>query len=268
MALELREASYRYAGAERPSLREVSLSVERGQVLGVVGPNGAGKSTLCLVAVGLAPLTIGGELDGAVAIDGRSTREMSQHEAAGLAGILFQEPDNQLSSSAPTVWEEVAFGPRNLGLPLDEVIDRTWSAIDDLRIGELIERDPARLSGGQAQLVALAAVLAMRPRYLVLDEPTSQLDPEGTLLVAEALLRAARRTGVGVIIVEHRTDLLERLCDEMIVLDGGRLALAGPSADVLADPRLEDLGVAVPAPTRLRRATERAGLAMPPSHAR
>jgi energy-coupling factor transport system ATP-binding protein len=263
MSLELREISYRYAGSTSAAVTGLSLSIERGRVVGVAGPNGAGKSTLCLVAVGLAPLTIGGELDGQVLIDGRAAGEAAQHELAVTAGILFQEPETQLSGSAPTVWEEVAFGPRNLGLSLDEVVDRTWSAIEALAIEGIVERDPARLSGGQAQLVALAAVLALRPDYLVLDEPTSQLDPEGTRLVADAVGRAARQTGAGVLIVEHKADLLARLCDEIVVLGGGRVAMAGPAGKVLADPTLEALGVMPPARTRLAAAAAAAGLELP-----
>lgn len=263
MSLALANVSYRYAGAPGPALRGVSLTVERGRVVGVVGPNGAGKSTLCLAAVGLAPLTIGGSLEGSVTVDGLSTREVRQHELAIRAGILFQDPETQLSGSAPSVWEEVAFGPRNLGLPLEEVLERTWSAIEDLQIGHLMERDPGRLSGGQAQLVSLAAVLALRPTLLVLDEPTSQLDPEGAVLVAEALQRATERTGAAVLVVEHRTDLLERLCHEVVVLVDGTIAASGRADQVLGEPGLADMGVMPPSGARLRRAVEQAGLHWP-----
>lgn len=260
MGLDLSNVTYRYAGASEPSLRGVSLTVERGRVVGVAGANGAGKSTLCLVAAGLAPLTIGGALDGAVTLDGFATSTARQYEVAVRVGILFQDPDTQLTGSAPSVWEEIAFGPRNLALPAEEVLQRTWSTIDDLEIAHIADREPGRLSGGQAQLVALASVLALHPQYLVLDEPTSQLDPEGTSLVAAALRRAAERTGAGVLIVEHRTDLLEQLCDEVVVLRDGAVALSGAAADVLDDPELDELGVTPPAHVRLRRAAAGAGL--------
>jgi energy-coupling factor transport system ATP-binding protein len=259
VTLTLAGVSYRYAGTHAPVLRGIDLELAPGHVLGVCGPNGAGKSTLCLVAVGLAPLTIGGTLEGSVEVDGVDTRTAHQYEIAQRVGILFQEPATQLSDAAPSVWEEVAFGPRNLGLALDEVIERTWSAIDALGIGSIVERDPGRLSGGQAQLVALASVLALQPAYLVLDEPTSQLDPEGTRLVGDALEHAAQVTGAGILIVEHKTDLLARLCDEIALLDEGAIVRRGAAADVLADPLLEDLGVAPPAVVRLRRAAEAAG---------
>jgi energy-coupling factor transport system ATP-binding protein len=260
MALLIAGAGYRYAGSDALVLHDIDLRLEHGQVIGVVGPNAAGKSTMCLIAVGLAPGVIGGRLEGAVSIDGRSTTNTPMHELAQHVGVLFQEPETQLSGAAPTVWEEVAFGPRNLALPLAEVVERTWSAIDALDIGALVERDPGRLSGGQAQLVALAGVLALRPAYLVLDEPTSQLDPKGTQLVVDALERAARASGAGILIIEHKTELLGRLCDEVVALDGGMVVRRGPAADVLADATLPELGVAPPAPIRLRRAVEAAGL--------
>ena len=260
MSLVFAGVSYRYAGASAAVLHEIDLNVEPGRVLGLVGPNGAGKSTLCIVAVGLAPRTIGGELTGRVVIDDLDTVAARAPELAQRAGILFQEPHTQLASAAPTVWEEVAFAPRNLALPLDEVVERTWGAIDALGIGDIADRDPARLSGGQAQLVALAGVLALLPRYLVLDEPTSQLDPLGTKLVGDALERAARATGTGILIVEHKTDLLARLCDEVAVIEDGRIVARGSADQVLSDDRLDGWGVLPPAERRLRRAVEDVGL--------
>ncbi len=260
MSLSFDNAGYRYAGSNRPVLHDINLTVEPGQICGVIGPNGAGKSTLCLVAVGLAPRTIAGELSGRVAIDGLDTAKAAPAELAQRAGILFQEPHAQLSGSAPTVWEEVAFGPRNLALPLDQLVDRTWSAIEAMGIADIVGRDPGRLSGGQAQLVALASVVALRPAYLVLDEPTSQLDPLGTRLVGEALERVARSTGAGILIVEHKTDLLADLCDDVVVLEAGGIVASGTADEVLADVRLEGWGVSPPAPVRLRRAVESAGL--------
>ncbi len=150
--------------------------------------------------------------------------------------MLFQNPSTQLSGTTATVFEEVAFGPCNLGLPIAEVVDRVWWAMRAVGVEELAPRDPSRLSGGQSQLVALAGVLALRPRYLILDEPTSELDPAGTALVAEAIVRAARETGAGVLLVEHKTEVLARVADEIVVLERGAIAMSGPAASVLADP--------------------------------
>jgi uncharacterized protein len=141
VTLSLSGVSYRYAGASDATLKGVDLELAPGRVLGVAGPNGAGKSTLCIVAVGLAPLTIGGTLEGSVTIDGFDTRTAAQYEVAQRVGILFQEPTTQLYASAPPVWEEIAFGPRNLSLPLDEVVERTWAAIKALGIEDIVDRD-------------------------------------------------------------------------------------------------------------------------------
>lgn len=263
MSLDLRGVRYRYAGAGRRALDGVSLTLEPERVLGIVGANDAGKSTLCLVASGLAPATIGGRLEGEVAIDGVATASTRPHELAQRCGILFQNPSTQLSGTSPTVWEEVAFGPRNLGLPLAEVVARVDGALSALAIAPLADRDPEHLSGGQAQLVALAGVLALRPAYLVLDEPTSQLDPAGTRLVGQAIGELRRETGAGVLVVEHKTDLLARICDEVAVMVGGTIAGHGPAAEVLADRRLTEWGIEAPSRVRLQRAAERAGVRLP-----
>jgi energy-coupling factor transporter ATP-binding protein EcfA2 len=163
---------------------------------------------------------------------------------------------------AGTVFEEVAFGPMNLGLPRDEVIARTWRALETLHVAPLAERDPARLSGGQQQLVALAGLLALAPRHLVLDEPTAQLDPAGTRLVADALAELAAG-GASILIAEQKTDLLAAICGRVVVLQEGRAVRDAAAEEVLGDPALEALGVAAPAGARLTRAVERAGLGAP-----
>lgn len=261
VSLRFESVSYRYAGAAGQALKGIDLELEPGRVVGLVGANGAGKSTLCLCAVGLAPVVIGGELLGRVLIDDLDTSTAPMHQLSQLAGILFQESATQITSGTPSVWEEIAFGPRNLALPLDEVVARTWSAVEALRLREIVDRDPNRLSGGQAQLVALASVLALGPRYLVLDEPTSQLDPLGTKLVGETLAEAARSTGAGVLIVEHKTDLLTRMCDEILVMSGGAIVARGAPKDVLESASIKDWGVAPPDDVTLRRAADAAGVA-------
>jgi energy-coupling factor transporter ATP-binding protein EcfA2 len=263
VTLTLQEVGYRYAGSTSEVLHDVSLTLEPGVVVGVVGANDAGKSTLCLVAAGLAPASIGGELRGEVRIDEISTRGARPDALAQRCGILFQNPATQLSGTSPTVWEEVAFGPRNVGLPLDEVIERVTWALGAVGVSQLADRDPEHLSGGQAQLVALAGVLALRPAYLLLDEPTSQLDPLGTQLVGEAIAELTSRTGSGVLLIEHKTDLLARISDRVVVLADGEVALAGSTSTVLADPRLDGWGIEPPSTVRLTRAAEVAGVDLP-----
>jgi energy-coupling factor transporter ATP-binding protein EcfA2 len=261
MSLRLDNVGYAYAGTATPVLADIDLEVAPGRVVAVVGPNEAGKSTLCLVAAGLAPASIGGRLTGSVLLGGVETATLKPFEAAQRCGILFENPATQLSGTTATVWEEIAFGPRNLALSVDEVVERVAGAMATLRIDSLAERDPNRLSGGQAQLVALASVMALRPSTLVLDEPTSQLDPSGTRLVGDALSRFAAETGTAVLIVEHKTGLVARIADEVAVLVAGRIVLRGPSSEVLGDPVLEEHGVDPPPAVRVERAVAAAGRA-------
>ncbi len=214
--LELRGVGYTYPGSPKPAIEDVDVKIEPGEVVGITGPNDAGKSTLCLVAAGLAPRLVGGELRGEVV-------------GAAHAGMVFQDPAAQRSGVAGTVFEEVAFGPVNLGWRVPESIDATRSALLTLDIEELADRHPARLSGGQAQLVAIASALAMRPAVLVLDEPAAQLDPEATDAVVAAL-DALARAGTAILIAEHRVEVLDALDARRVTLAAGRLATPAPTA--------------------------------------
>lgn len=260
MTLELAAESYRYPGYARSVLRDILLTIADGETVGLVGPNEAGKSTLCLVASGLAPASVGGELRGTLTIDGEPMAKLATYELAERVVVGFQNPNTQRSGICATVFEEVALGPMNLGLELDQTVERTWAALRLLRLEAIAERDPARLSGGQAQLVGIASLLAMRPGHVILDEPTAQLDPAGTRLVSEALRQLAD-AGTSLLVAEHKTDLLDGLCARMLVIDDGRIVLDGPTADVFADPILAELGVEPPARVRLQRAFASAGLA-------
>jgi energy-coupling factor transport system ATP-binding protein len=257
--LELEQVSYRYAGAAGPSIHDVSLRIAEGEVVGLCGPSESGKTTVCLVASGLAPRAIRGSLKGRLLLDGTDVTGWPMHEVVSRVGICFQDPTTQLSGVSGTVYEEVAFGPMNLALPRDEIVARTNEALEALRIGDLAPRDPARLSGGQMQLVAIAGLLAMGPAHLVLDEPTAELDPAGSALVGDAIRRLARE-GRPILIAEQRTDLLAQVCDRVLVLREGRVTLEGPTAEVFADPHLRELGVTEPSAVRLRRRLAAAGL--------
>jgi energy-coupling factor transporter ATP-binding protein EcfA2 len=260
VTLELNGVSYRYAGYATEVLHEIDLRLDDGEIVGLVGPNEAGKSTLCLVASGLAPSSIGGNLKGTLTLDGTPAAGMSTHQLAERVVVGFQNPNTQRSGIAATVFEEIALGPMNLGLSVAETVERTREAIGRLKLDNLVLRDPQRLSGGQAQLVGIAGLLAMRPRHVILDEPTAQLDPAGTRLVGEAL-RALAGTGTSLLIAEHKTDLLDGLCSRIVVIDGGRIVRDGPTAEVFDDAGLEALGVEPPARVRLSHAMTSRGVA-------
>ena len=251
--LELSGVSYRYAGYANEVLHNVDLRLADGEIVGLVGPNEAGKSTLCLVASGLAPASIGGSLRGTLTLDGQPTAGLATHELAERVVVGFQNPNTQRSGIAATVFEEIALGPMNLGLPVAETVRRTHEAIARLRLEAIVRRDPGRLSGGQAQLVGIASLLAMRPRHIILDEPTAQLDPAGTRLVGEAL-RALAAEGTSLLVAEHKTDLLDGLCTRILAIDDGRIVLDGPTAAIFDDPQLAELGVEPPSRARLSRA--------------
>jgi energy-coupling factor transporter ATP-binding protein EcfA2 len=221
--LELRGVTYRYPAVRPPALAEVDLVLAAGDVVGVTGPNDGGKSTLCLVAAGLAPGSIGGELAGEVRVDGVALAGLRQWDIASRVAIVFPEPASQLSGVTGSVFEEVAFGPVNLGCPVVESVARTERALERLGIADLASRAPDRLSGGQQQLVAIASMLAMEPRVLVLDEPVAELDPYGRRLVGEAL-RSLAAAGTTILIAEHDTDLLASICHRVVTIDGGRLS--------------------------------------------
>ena len=256
-AIRLEGVRFQYPGARTWALDGVDLTVAPREIVGLVGANDAGKTTACLVASGLAPGVTGGQLAGTARLLEAPTSSLTPSQAASRCGVLFQQPRSQLSGTAVTVWEEIAFGPRNFGLPPEQIVERVEAAMAVLGIEHLARRDPGRLSGGQGQLVALGSVLALRPTALVLDEPTSQLDPEGTRLVGEAIARTASEIGCAVLIVEHKTDLLAAIAGRIVVIDRGRTVAAGPTAQILASDMLTEVGVDAPAAVRLRRAATR-----------
>jgi energy-coupling factor transport system ATP-binding protein len=257
--LELRGVSYRYAGYAKTVIHDVDLAIGDGEIVGLVGPNEAGKSSVCLVASGLAPASVRGTLAGGLWIDGIPMTGRPVYELAERVVIGFQNPATQRSGIAATVFEEVAQGPINLGLPVAETLARTRRALATLRIEDLAGRHPARLSGGQTQLVAIAGLLAMGSRHLVLDEPTALLDPEGTRLFAEAL-RTVAATGTALLIAGHSTDLLDGLCGRVAVIVDGRIVCDGPAAEILGDERLPGWGVAPPSRISLARALAGTGV--------
>src|SRR5206468_1726097 len=202
-----------------PALRDVTLEVARGEVVALFGASGSGKSTLLRALAGLVPHFHGGRFSGRVQIAGLDTRRTRPAELAGIGGTLFQDPEDQVVFTR--VEAEVAFGLENVGTPPAEIRPRVEAALESVGAGALLERPVAELSGGELQRVCLASVLALRPRLLLLDEPTSQLDPEG----AEGLVALARAGGAAVVVSEQRPDRVLDACDRVLFLDQGRLEL-------------------------------------------
>jgi energy-coupling factor transporter ATP-binding protein EcfA2 len=257
--IRLRDVRYTYPGATQPALDGVDLEIAPGELVAVIGANGAGKSTLCYTIAGFAPHYFQGELSGEVLVDGRNTVEQPLAELVKYCGLVFHNPLNQISGARYTVREELAFGLENLGVPRAEMLPRIEATLELLGIAELADRAPFALSGGQQQRVALASILVMGPRVLLLDEPTAQLDPLGAKEVFGAI-RALSRTGVTVVLVEHKPELIAEFADRVIMLSAGRVQLDGPPRTVLAAPELPELGVITARYTEIARAARARGL--------
>ena len=259
--VEIRDLTYTYPGADRPALREVNLSIERGEFLLLTGPSGCGKTTLCRCLNGLIPHFYSGRLEGEVWVAGLPVRETPTSSLAKHVGLIFQNPDNQIF--ALTVEKDVAFGLENLGYEREEMRRRIDWALRVTGIEDLRYRAPHELSGGQKQRLAIASVLAMRPEIIVLDEPTSFLDPVGAESILGIIDRLNRELNMTIILIEHRLDLVAPYLDRVVILNEGRIVQDGPPEEVFTSEEARLAGVGVPRVTdlwcRLREAWDRPG---------
>ncbi len=242
MVLAFEKVSYRYDGMEDWALSEVDLTVAEGEYVLVAGASGSGKSTFCRLATGLAPHFHGGDLKGRVLVDGLDTREVPVSRLFGHVGLVFQNTDAQLFNR--TVEEELRFGLEGLGLEPKEIEKRLEWVSGVLKLGGLLERSPHQLSGGEKQRVILGAILALRPRLLLLDEPFAHLDPEGSEGL-RLLLKTLRGEGPAVLVVEHRLQEVVADVDRLVLFHQGRLTADGPPRQVL-EQELTGYGLNLP----------------------
>ncbi len=241
--IEVVDFTFSYRGSQVPALQGATLVVPEGQFCAIVGANGAGKTTLCYTLAGFMPQFFAGEYEGRIRIGGQDALEIAPGQLAGKVGLLFQNPFNQISGARFTVREEVAFGLENLGVPQDEMNRRIKEALATTGLEALPDRSPLRLSGGQQQRLAIASVLAMQPSILVLDEPTSQLDPAGSREVFAALNRLADERQTTIVLTEHKLEWVANFADRVVVLAKGRIVADGPPQAVLISPDLRGYGV-------------------------
>lgn len=239
--IELINVNYQYPLTDVPVLKNIDLSVQEGEFIAVIGPNGAGKSTLCYAIAGFIPHFFKGELNGTVKALDVEVRDSSLSEWVLSVGLVFQNPFNQISGAKYTVFEEIAFGLENIGVPREQIRPRVQEIMEMTGITDLGERAPYSLSGGQQQRVALASILVMEPRVLVLDEPTSQLDPIGTREVFDVIHKMSDG-GLTVILVEHKMEWIAEYADRVFALNEGEILVQGTPQEVLTAPELLESG--------------------------
>ena len=243
--ISLKDVTFSYKGSKRRALDGITLNVKQGECVAVLGPTGAGKSTLACVMNGTAPRFMDGSLAGDVTVDGLVPAKVGTAQMASRVGLVFGDPDTQLFGM--TVEEDVAFGPANLGLGYESIMERVGKSIGDMRLAGLERRAPHRLSGGQKQATAIAGVYAMLPKIMVLDEPTSMLDPEGKARVFGIVRMLKEQLGVTVVLIEQEVDDILTLADRVFVMRSGKFVLSGTPREVFG--RVEELrqaGVRVP----------------------
>lgn len=258
--IEFRAFSYRYPDSPKWALDSLDLRIPKGQFCALLGANGAGKSSFCYAISGFVPHFFRGEWQGKVFVDGVEIAKATLGELAAEIGIVFQNPFNQISGARFTVREEIAFGLENLGLNRAEMQTRVESVLQIVGLEDLAERSPFALSGGQQQRVTLAAMLAMRPKVLVLDEPTSQLDPHGTQDVFAALDALTKEAETTIVLVEHKVEWVAAFADRVLLLDEGKVVADGAGQDVLTSLELEACAVESTRFTQAARSAREAAL--------
>ena len=257
--IEIRDLSFTYRESSQPTVRNINLSIPDGQFVGITGAAGSGKSTLTYAFNGIIPHCYPGEFYGAVLIDGHDTVDTSLTDISRLVGSVCQDIDSQMVSSV--VEDELLYGLENFAIPKEEVEPRLKEALRAMGIEDLRDRAIASLSGGQKQKVAVASILALRPKVLVLDEPTAELDPASSQAVFELLRRYAREHGTTVIVVEQKIALLSEYADRLIIVKEGQLLFDDSPAAVLehAEELLAE-GINCPRSTSLANRLRKLGL--------
>ena len=248
--IEIEHLKYKYPNTDRLVLNDISLSIEKGEFIGIVGKNGAGKSTLSQAIIGLVPQFYHGGYGGHVTVCGLDAAEVSVGELCEHVGLVFQNPFNQLSGARDTVYGEVAYGLQNLGVEREEMKARVEQVLKQLDIWQYRDRNPFDLSGGQLQRVALAGVLVMQPEVIILDEPTSQLDPQGTEEVFRVVDQLTK-TGITIIMIEQKIEKLAAYCDRLMLMHEGKVVDFDTPEKIFSREDLEDLGVQAPVFTRV-----------------
>ena len=259
--IQVKNLSFTYYGSERTVLDKINLSVNNGEILLIAGHSGSGKSTLLRAINGLIPHQHGGDYSGEVIVDGMKVAESAMSQLATKVGYIFQNPENQIFMFS--VERDIAFGLENLGVPSNEIRERVDWVLDLLQIKHLALRAPHELSDGQKQRVAIAGVIAMKPKILILDEPTSLLDPFTAKSLVDLVRNLRLSLGITVLIVEHRLDLVAKICDRIVVMDKGSIVLSGSPKEVLSNAEVSIHGVTEPTIVKLAKSLSMGGASLP-----
>ncbi|MCT1901605.1 energy-coupling factor ABC transporter ATP-binding protein [Oceanobacillus sojae] len=243
--ISLINISYTYPLEEKQTIHSLSLDLEKGCVYGLTGANESGKTTICNIIRGFIPELYKGELTGEVMIKGKNINDYNIGDLATIIGYSFQNPFTQLSGVKDTVYEEIAYGMENIGVPRDKMIQKVNEIVNMFQLEDLIDKNPFELSGGQKQRVAIASVVALDPEIIILDEPTSQLDPKSTEDIFE-IIQLLKKQGKTILLVEHKVDLLAAYCDEILLISHGELVMQGPVKEILSDPKVVEYGGQLP----------------------
>ena len=258
VVIKIENLSFTYSSGERPALSNINLEIKRGEYLGIMGLNGAGKTTLGLSINGIVPQSTMGVYEGQVTVEGLDTSTTPVREMARTVGIVFDNPEFQMSQVSAA--EEVALGLENLGVPNPEMPPRVSAALATVGLAGFEERSPMGLSGGQQQRLAIASVLAMQPKILFMDEPTSNLDPIGKEEVFELARKLNREEGLTVIVAEHESEVLAAYADRIVVLHEGKIVMIGTPTEVFSrGDELAKIGIRVPQATDLAIALSKSG---------
>ena len=229
---KIENVNYKYPLEEKQALKNINIEIKKGEFWAVIGKNGSGKTTFCNMLRRFVPDFYKGELTGKITLEDKELKDYSQKELVQKIGFVFQNPFTQISGVKDTVFEEIAYGLENLGLDKEEIISRVEKILKLLEIEKLRDRNPYDLSGGQKQRVALASIIAMDPDILVIDEPTSQLDPKGTEDIFK-IINLMANEGKTIILVEHKLELIAEYAENILVLDEGEIILSGKASEVL-----------------------------------
>ena len=248
--IKVEHLKYRYPNTKKLALDDLNFEIEKGSFIGIAGKNGAGKSTLCQAFSGLVPQFFKGAYGGTIMIGGQEAAKEPVSKLCRTVGLVFQNPFNQLSGAKETVFEEIAFGLQNFGVSKEEMIQRVNEVMELLDISAYRDRNPFDLSGGQMQRVALAGILAMKPEVIILDEPTSQLDPAGSEEVFAAVDKLAK-SGITIIMVEQKLEKLAEYCDKILLLHEGKQIAYDTPDRIFSREDLHTYGVNPPAYTRV-----------------